>query len=465
MSSFTTSVEEKTSFEKFHQQPKTALQWAFLNMNIPNNDMVLILLAAIIILLCVLAIWHNQHPYAPQRIVSLWDDVPYDDPRHPQRRDVGAARTARWLQIFVIWGGIIPGIVVALLMTIIGKFTVPGLNSLLVSVAIALLISVGIFQSFAKHFLIRVSGNYAIGVKKELGQQAFDDEGFPLLGFFFSGVHPKFFWETEEFATDLSRDVLVTENDIPGHNSGGPIQFETSTGVSLQTSFSLVIRPDLWYLQNLYHAGGEDADKVVDERTGRTRRDQFLAKLFAADAAERLSEIFANLDAEYIRTHKRDVCRLWWEQYAGQSNDMEVRHGTNAGQFIIANTDYDPETGNRRRQEAGMVYDNRAIDVHLKALGLTTDPAKWGRPIEMRGEDGNLYTARDASGNIIRWQQATEQQLKDAREAVQLGSGKIKKVVTQVQIPALEGNQGESIGNAVTAFFSAILAARSSQQS
>ena len=384
----------------------------------------------------------------PLREFRHEDDIPVNDPRHPQRRDVGIHQLARWVQVIAIWLVIIPGVIFALILALVSKGAPVTFNWVLVATAISLVASMGIFSSLLPHFILNVSGNHVVGTKKEKGAQPLDSEGFPVLGFYLSGIHAKFFWETIAFVMDLSRDVLVTEKEIPGFN--GSLELETATGVSLKTSFLFALQPNLRALQSLYHTGGRDAERVVDEDTGETVRDRFLKRLFAADAAQRLSDIFGDEDPEYIRTHKATVCERWWRQYTDTPHHLELRHGVNGRSFVISNTDYDDETGNRRKQEGGARYDRCAANVYLEALGVTTNEARWGIPTGLV----------DASGQPLHWRGPSAKEYKAALDLVHIGAGEVTKHITEFRAPSLEGVDGEATSRGVLALLAAAIGGR-----
>jgi hypothetical protein len=129
---------------------------------------------------------------------------------------------------------------------------------------------------------------------------------------------------------------------------------------------------------------------------------------------------------------------------------MEERHGVHAGSFVISDTNFDTETGNRRKQRAGAIYDAEAANVHLAPFGITTTSALWNTPI--------LNGNGQPTGRT--WRGPEPAELKAAMDLVQVGSGEVTKTIHEWRAPSLEGTSGDNTSQGVLAVLAALLATR-----
>lgn len=440
-----------------------------------NNPLILILLIAIIIAGVGYLVWDRNRTPRVRPVIGSGGNIPLD---HPQRRDVGGYRFRRWIVNLLILLILIPGIISALPVTIaIRVFEANILWPLIIGYAVGLCMVASLLLQqkevevqrvdplsgssqrnkekryiFMELFFVFANADEVICVQKEVGQRLQDTEGFPMLGLYFTGISPKYFWETIEFIFDLSRDLLVTSADLPGNEESYSL-LETKKGGGLKVSWQFAIRPSIPFLQNLAHSGGKGADALLPG-TNRTKREELLVRTFASQAGQRLSQIFGNNTAEDLRRKTNEYVREWAGSYHEQTSADEERYGVELGAFAIGGIDFDAATKLFREQEQNQANSMRAIEVILRPQGFTTDQDLWNT-----SSPNNVLFPH---GEAI-WLPPTKEVLSSATAKVQLDAGLMTKEVKQFDIPALEGANGPEIAKAIGVAVAAYLAQKGGQ--
>lgn len=371
---------------------------------------------------------------------------------HPQRRDVGGPRVFRWLHLLGIWLLLIPCIAAAIPVSVC-EFAI-GVESMwivnLISIVVGLLVSAAVFfwevpqedgsvKSVSDNFFVDVPPDFIYGLKKNIGARVYDEDGYQYLGFFPSGIHPKLFYESLAFRFDISRELIITQNDVSGVTPDKPLLLETRGGKQVKVYFRFAVRADLRNLQALAKIGSSNVDEpdLEDEST-----DQFktLRQLLAGEAVQVLTTKMSEFDIDEVMGPRREELLHRWSGvdsngnpvpggFAGQANRIEQRYGVHLGSFAIDNIDYTDTMEKTMDAE-------RAVEILLRKSGFTGDPALWGQPIQ-----GN------ARGDV--WEKADDETVQRARQWVRADAGQATHTIDDKRITITDI---ESLASAFAAF-------------